>query len=64
MKAFVLVKEDANVVVCSRRIEAYEKVMKGIEVLGKRALVLALDVTDSESVVQDRDKVISHCSTG
>ncbi|WP_258166004.1 SDR family NAD(P)-dependent oxidoreductase [Bacillus sp. MYb209] len=60
----MLVKEDANVVVCSRRIEAYEKVMKGIEVLGKRALVLALDVTDSESVVQDRDKVISHCSTG
>ncbi|MDR4985308.1 MULTISPECIES: hypothetical protein [Bacillus cereus group] len=54
----------ANVVVCSRRIEAYEKVVKEIEVLGKRALVLAMDVTDFESVVQDRDKVISHCSTG
>ncbi len=52
----MLVKEDANVVVCSRRIEAYEKVVKEIEVLGKRALVLALDVTDSESVVQGRDK--------
>ncbi|MGE7633008.1 SDR family NAD(P)-dependent oxidoreductase [Bacillus paramycoides] len=60
----MLVKEDANVVVCSRRIEAYEKVVKEIKVLGKRALVLALDVTDSESVVQGRDKAISHCSTG
>ncbi|MFD0771757.1 hypothetical protein ACFQZ1_23775 [Bacillus sp. CGMCC 1.60114] len=35
-------EEDANVVVCSRRIEGHEKVVKEIEVLGKRALVLAL----------------------
>ncbi|MGR3777724.1 hypothetical protein ACT1UG_18680 [Bacillus paramycoides] len=60
----MLVKEDANVVVCSRCIGVYEKVVKEIKVLGKRALVLALDVTDSESVVQGRDKAISHCSTG
>ncbi|EJS67191.1 hypothetical protein CON38_17915 [Bacillus cereus] len=61
---FVSVKEDANVVVCSRRIEVYEKFVKEIEVVGKRALVLKLNVTDSESVVQSRDKAISHCSTG
>ncbi|WP_243526757.1 SDR family NAD(P)-dependent oxidoreductase [Bacillus pseudomycoides] len=59
-----MVKEDANVVVCSRHIEAYEKVVKEIRVLGKRALVLALDVTDPESVVQGMDKAISHFSTG
>ncbi|PFN00539.1 SDR family NAD(P)-dependent oxidoreductase [Bacillus cereus] len=58
-----MVKEDANVVVCSRRIEAYEKVVKEIRVLGKRALVLVMDVTDPESVVQGMDKEISHFST-
>ncbi|MEY8347126.1 SDR family NAD(P)-dependent oxidoreductase [Bacillus cereus] len=59
-----MVKEDANVVVCSRRIEAYEKVVKEIRVLGKRALVLAMDVTDPESVVQGMDKAMYYFPTG
>lgn len=55
-----LAEEDVNIVVC----EAYEKVVKAIEALGRRALALALDVTDSESVVQGVDKAISYFLTG
>lgn len=56
----MLVKEGANIVVC----EAYEKVVKAIEALGRQALALALDVTDSESVIRGVDKAISYFLTG
>lgn len=58
--ALALAEAGANVAVCSRRLEVCEKVVQEIEVLGRQALALALDVTDPESVRQGVDKVISH----
>lgn len=59
-----LAEKGANVVVCSNPIEAYEKVVKKSEALKRQVPVLALEVTDSESVVQGVEKAISHFSTG
>lgn len=61
--ALTLAEAGANVAVCSRRIEAYERVVREIEALGGQAFALALGVTDFESVIQNVDKVISHFST-
>lgn len=58
--ALGLAEAGANIVVCSRRIEVCEQVVKEIEALGKQALALALDVTDPDSVRQSVDKAISH----
>ncbi|WP_429759214.1 SDR family NAD(P)-dependent oxidoreductase [Bacillus sp. S14(2024)] len=55
----MLAEADANVVVCSRRVEVFEEVVKEIEALGRKVLVLAWDVTDFESDVQGVDKAIS-----
>ncbi|WP_338753063.1 SDR family NAD(P)-dependent oxidoreductase [Bacillus sp. FJAT-52991] len=58
--ALALAEAGANVVVCSRRLEVCENVVKEIEALGRQALALSLDVTDPESVRQSVDKAISH----
>lgn len=57
--ALALAEAGANVVVCSRRLEVCEEVVKEIEALGRQALPLAVDVTNPESVVQGLDKAIS-----
>jgi gluconate 5-dehydrogenase len=58
--ALALAEAGANVVVCSRRLEVCEEVVKEIEALGKQALALAVDVTNPESVVQGLEKAVSH----
>jgi gluconate 5-dehydrogenase len=58
--ALVLAEAGANVVVCSRRVEVCEEVVKEIEALGSQGLALSLDVTNPESVVQGLDKALSH----
>ncbi|TDL74687.1 SDR family NAD(P)-dependent oxidoreductase [Rhodococcus qingshengii] len=57
--ALALAEAGANVVVCSRRLEVCEEVVKEIEALGKQALALAVDVTNPESVVQGLEKAVS-----
>jgi NAD(P)-dependent dehydrogenase (short-subunit alcohol dehydrogenase family) len=57
--ALALAEAGANVVVCSRRLEVCEEVVKEIEALGKQALALAVDVTNPESVVQGLGKAVS-----
>lgn len=57
--ALALAEVGANVVVCSRRLEVCEEVVKEIEALGKQALALAVDVTKPESVVQGLEKAVS-----
>lgn len=58
--ALALAEAGVNIVVCSRRIEVCEEVVKEIEALGRQALALVLDVTNPESVRQGVDKAISH----
>lgn len=58
--ALALAEAGANVVVCSRRIEVCEEVVKEIEVLGGQALALALDVTVPESIAQGVEIAVSH----
>ncbi|PAE35033.1 SDR family NAD(P)-dependent oxidoreductase [Bacillus sp. 7884-1] len=58
--ALALAEAGANVVVCSRRLEVCEEVVKEIEELGKQALALVVDVTNPESVVQGLEKAVSH----
>ncbi|MFP7299324.1 SDR family NAD(P)-dependent oxidoreductase [Neobacillus niacini] len=58
--ALALAEAGANVVVCSRRLEVCEEVVKEIETLGKQALALAVDVTNPESVVHGLEKAVSH----
>jgi NAD(P)-dependent dehydrogenase (short-subunit alcohol dehydrogenase family) len=58
--ALALAEAGANVVVCSRRLEVCEEVVKEIESLGKQALALAVDVTNPETVVQGLEKAVSH----
>jgi NAD(P)-dependent dehydrogenase (short-subunit alcohol dehydrogenase family) len=57
--ALALAEAGANVVVCSRRLEVCEEVVKEIEALGKQALALVVDVTNPESVVQGLEKAVS-----
>lgn len=57
--ALALAEAGANVVVCSRRLEVCEEVVKEIDALGKQALALAVDVTNPESVVQGLEKAVS-----
>jgi NAD(P)-dependent dehydrogenase (short-subunit alcohol dehydrogenase family) len=57
--ALALAEAGANLVVCSRRLEVCEEVVKEIEALGKQALALAVDVTNPESVVQGLEKAVS-----
>ncbi|MBI0575886.1 SDR family oxidoreductase [Neobacillus cucumis] len=57
--ALALAEAGANVVVCSRRKEVCDDVVKEIETLGGQAFALALDVTNPESVVQGVEKVVS-----
>ncbi|MBN6188716.1 SDR family oxidoreductase [Aneurinibacillus sp. BA2021] len=58
--ALALAQAGANIVVCSRRIEACEKVVKEIKALGKQAFAVALNVADPGSVRQGVDQAISH----
>ncbi|WP_338753075.1 SDR family oxidoreductase [Bacillus sp. FJAT-52991] len=60
LMALALAEAGANVVVCSRRLEVCEQVVKEVEALGRQGLALAIDVTDSEAVRQSVDKAISH----
>jgi NAD(P)-dependent dehydrogenase (short-subunit alcohol dehydrogenase family) len=57
--ALALAEAGANIVVCSRRLEVCEEVVKEIEALGRQALALAVDVTKPESVVQGLGKALS-----
>lgn len=58
--AMALAEAGANVVVCSRRMEVCEEVVKEIEALGRQALAVSLDVTNPESVAQGVEKAVSH----
>ena len=57
--ALALAEAGANVVVCSRRLEVCEEVVKEVEAIGRQALALAVDVTKPESVVQGLEKAVS-----
>ncbi|RAT94147.1 SDR family NAD(P)-dependent oxidoreductase [Brevibacillus sp. Leaf182] len=58
--ALALAEAGANIVVCSRRVEICENVVKEIEALGKQAFAIALDVTDPESVRKGVKRAIEH----
>ncbi|HHW35875.1 MAG TPA: SDR family oxidoreductase [Bacillales bacterium] len=58
--ALNLADAGANVVVCSRRKEVCDEVVKEIEGLGRQALALSLDVTNPESIAQGVEKAVSH----
>ncbi|MES9682858.1 gluconate 5-dehydrogenase [Bacillus sp. AFS001701] len=57
--AIALAEAGANVVVCSRRLEVCEEVVKEIEALGSRALAISLDVTSPESIEKGLKQAIS-----
>ena len=50
--AETLAEAGANIVLCSRKVEACEEVKAGIESRGGKAVALAADITDEESVAQ------------
>ena len=58
--ALALAEAGANVIVCSRRIEVCEEVVKEIEALGGQALALSLDITVPESIAQGVEIAVSH----
>ncbi|XZF76565.1 SDR family NAD(P)-dependent oxidoreductase [Bacillus sp. AL-1R] len=57
--AIALAEAGANVIVCSRRLEVCEEVVKEIEALGRRALAISLDVTSPESIEKGLEQAIS-----
>ncbi|WP_088014315.1 SDR family NAD(P)-dependent oxidoreductase [Gottfriedia acidiceleris] len=57
--ALALAEAGANVVICSRRLEVCEEVVKEIVELGRQALAISVDVTSPESIEKGLEKVIS-----
>ncbi|PEJ48685.1 gluconate 5-dehydrogenase [Bacillus sp. AFS002410] len=57
--ALALAEAGAKVVVCSRRMEVCEDVVKEIEALGGQALAVSVDVTSKDSIEQGLKKAIS-----
>ncbi|XRG78825.1 SDR family NAD(P)-dependent oxidoreductase [Rossellomorea sp. GAMAL-10_SWC] len=61
--AIALAEAGANVVVCSRRLEVCEEVVKEIEALGRRSLAISLDVTSPESIEKGLEQAVSQFGT-
>jgi NAD(P)-dependent dehydrogenase (short-subunit alcohol dehydrogenase family) len=57
--ALGLAAAGADVVACSRRLEAADAVANEIEQLGRRSLRLSADVSSRESLVEARDKILA-----
>lgn len=57
--AIALAEAGANVVICSRRLEVCEEVVKEIVELGRQALAISVDVTSPESIEKGLEKAIS-----